>query len=148
VLNIAAQLKLVHFSNANDLNFEFRVEVTVVQRIVNKVEHLLFESVDVLKGRIKGDENGNLFPHGFTASDVLHPQVVQDNVGSLNNLAIGYALEDGVQQRNVLDGELIGADIDAVANVVRMFDEEVNAGTKDFLASRGEDKGQGKEGGG
>jgi hypothetical protein len=71
VSNIASELELVHFSNADNLDLKVRMEVTAIHGIAKKSQHLLFESVDIFKACVEANEDRDLFPHGLASSDVL-----------------------------------------------------------------------------
>lgn len=127
--NLHAEFELVHFSNADHFDLDIGMEVTAVYRISHKCNQLLLESIDILERGIPGCKDGDLFPHSLTTSDVLDPEVVEDNVGSLKHLAVVDTFEHGVEKRNVLDRELVGANIHAVSDVVWVLHEQEDAGT-------------------
>lgn len=129
------ELELVHFRDADDLDVHIRVKVATIDRIPNEFDHLQFQCIDVFKRCAEVAEYRDLLSHSLASSDVLDPQVVHDNVGDLHGLSIGHALEDGVEKGDVFDCELLGCDVDTVANVIRVLSEQKDAGTKNLLAS-------------
>jgi len=76
----------------------------------------------------------------LAAADVFDPDGVEDYIGNLYTAAILNAFEDGEEQGDVLDSELVGCDVDAVADIVWVLDEEEDAGTENFLACRCKDE--------
>jgi hypothetical protein len=140
--NFNAELQFVHLSNANNLDLNLRMEVTAVERVANKGEQLLLQSINIFKRCVPGGEDRHLLPHSLASGNVLNPQVVKDNVGCLNDFTVINTLEDGVEKGDVLHGEQVSANVDAVSNVVRMFDEQEDAGTENFLAGGSEYEGE------
>ena len=55
----------------------------------------------------------------------------------MDEFQVGDPLETGVEERDLLDLETIDSiwsvDVDAIANIVRMLDEEKDAGSKELL---------------
>lgn len=91
--NLHPQFKLVHLGNTDDLNFNVGMEIAAVSWILNEELKFLFQGIDIVESSVKVDEQVDLFPHILAASDVLYPQVVQDDVGNLNHLSVLDALE-------------------------------------------------------
>src|SRR5262245_35477780 len=124
--NLNAELKLIHFRNAENFNLNISVEVAAVLGVANEFNHLLLQGVDVLESRVKSAENRNLLSHGLAPRDVLDPQVVKYDIGSLYDFAVVDTLEDRVQKGNMLYGELVRSNVDTVANVIGMLNKEEN----------------------
>lgn len=121
--DLDAQLELVHFRDTDHLNINIRVELAAVERIADKVGHLLLQQIDILKRSVEVAEDGDLLPHSLASGDVLNPQTVQDDVGNLHRFSVGDALEDGVKQGNVFDSQLFRDDVDAIADIVWVLNE-------------------------
>jgi hypothetical protein len=141
VTDLDPKLKLVHFRNADNLNVGFRVEVAAIVGIPEEALYLQFQKVDVLERSSKVAEDRDLLPHGLASGNVFNPQSVQDNVGNLDGFSVGNSLEYGVKKRDVLDGEHLGGNIYAITDIVRVFSEQEDAGTKNLLSSGSEDEG-------
>jgi hypothetical protein len=87
--------------------------------------------------------------HCFASGDVLDPESVEDDVWDLNHFHCVDAFEYCEEEGDLLYDEvfLCGAyNVDAVADVVGVFDEEEDAGAEEFLGCYCEDEGEGKEG--
>jgi hypothetical protein len=140
--DLHAELELVHLGNTNNLYLDLGVKIAAVDGIPNKGEKLLLQCIDILERCVPGGKDGDLLPHGRAASDVLDPEVVEDDVGGLGDFAVVNTLKDGIKEGNVLYSKLVRANVDAVTNIVRVLDEEEDARTEHLLTSSSEDEGE------
>jgi hypothetical protein len=147
VADFNTKFKLVHLCDADNLDVGIRMEVAVVRGVSEEALHLQLQEVDVLERSVESAEDRNLLPHGLASRNVFNPQGVQNNIGNLDRLSVGDALEHGVEKCNVLHGEHLGGDVDTVTDVVRVFGKEENAGTENLLRGGSEDEGQRQESG-
>ena len=93
-------------------------------------------------------ENGEseLFLHGAAAGVVVDPVRVVEGVRDLDRAIGADAAEDGVQQRDLVDDEVVLVDLDAVADVVRVLDEDEDAGAEELGGRRAEhERGAGED---
>lgn len=70
----------------------------------------------------------------------MNPERVEHNVRHLRQFVGVDLLEDGIQQGNVFHDQLIIANIDAIKDVIRVFDEKEDTGAENFLRTYSEDK--------
>ena len=82
----------------------------------------------------------NVFAHRFAPSDVVDPVGVEDDVRNLSGFVILYFSEHSEEKRYSFYNKLIVTNIDTIANVVRVLDEEEDAGSKNLLGSNREDE--------
>ena len=140
--------QLVQVADAADADGDVGLEVAVVLGRSDEFLHLLAQQLDVLERGIERHVDIDDFAHGLAPGNVLDPEVVQGDVGHLDDLVLVDAGEDGVQEGDPLDNELLllGAhDVDAVADVVGVLDEQEDARAEEFLRRDGKDEGQREE---
>jgi len=121
------------------------MELATIGSFVNKGRHLLLQEIDVLEWSIECAKDRDLFSHRLAPGNVLHPQGVQDNVWNLHRLSVGDALEDGVEQGNVLNSQLLRRNVNAITDIVGVLNEEEDAGTQDLLSRGRKDERKGKK---
>ena len=143
-----SQLQLRHVGSAQNFNVNFRKEIATVVLVANECDELVLEELKVLECSVEVYVEGELLLHELTATDVFNPETIEHVVGDLDafaNLQTTNAAEDSEQQRDVVNSEVVGSDINTVSDIVRVLDEQENARSQDFLGGNGEDEGQREE---
>jgi hypothetical protein len=145
VLDGNLEVKFVQVANATNSNGQIWLKVARVFGRADKLLHLLAQQLDVFEGSVVRDVKVDDFLHCLAPGHILDPKIIQDDVGYLNDLHFVNAGEDGVEKRDFVDGKLGAGDVDAVADVVGMLDEEEDAGAKELLRGHSKDERQREE---
>ena len=138
-----SQLQLGHVGGSQDFNVDIRKEVATVVLVADESDELILEELNIFKCSVEANVEGELFLHELTATNVLDPETVEHVVRDLDafaNIQTTDAAEDRKQQRDVVNSKMIGSDINTISDVVRVLDEQENAGSQDFLSGDGEDE--------
>jgi hypothetical protein len=140
------ELELVEVTHTSDANAEIGLEVASILGRTNKLLHLETQKFDVLECSVEGNIDLNSLMHSLATGDIFDPDVVELNVGDLNSLHGVEAVENRVQEGDLVDNHLGTSNVDAVTNIVRVLDEQEDTRTEEFLGSNREDEGQRKKG--
>ena len=133
------ELELVHLMDRGDADLAAR---NVVPLVLGGGEEMLKFGAEVLNIRESGvevDEDGDFLTVRAGAGNVLDAFHVEAVVAHLEVLAIINAPEDGIEDRDALDDEggadggLGIIDLDAVADVVSVFEEEEDDAVEEFV---------------
>ena len=124
MLDLNAQVQLLQVAQAEQFDIDLGDEVPLVLRRFDELLELCAQHEDISVGGLCADGEVVLFFHRPAARHVLDPKAVSDVVRDLNGLVAVDAPEDGVHEGDPLDDELDAVDVDAVADVVGVFDED------------------------
>jgi hypothetical protein len=139
------ELQFVHVADSGSLEDDFRLEIARVIRMANKCFHLASQKFNIFERSVERDVHIELLFHGLGAGDVFDPQVVEDYVGHLYHFHGIDAFEDCEEEGDLFDDEVFlgwADDVDAIADVVGMLDEEEDAGAEELLGCGCEDEGE------
>jgi hypothetical protein len=149
--NFNLELEFVHIAESSSFEDDIGLEIARVIRVPDEGFHFVAKKLDVFEGGVEGDEHVELFFHSFAASDVLDPEGVEDDVGYLNHFHIVDSFEDCEEEGDLLhDKQFVPRrtdDVDAITDIVGVFDEEEDTGAEEFLGGYGKDKGEREESG-
>lgn len=121
------------------------MEIPGIVWVADEGFHLAAKKFNVFQSGVERDEHIKLLFHRLTPCDILNPQVVEYDVRYLHHLHIVDAFEDSEEEGDLLDDqELLDGpdDVYAVADIIRVFDEEEDARTEEFLGCGCEDEGE------
>ena len=118
------EIQLLQVAQTDQLDIEIILEVTLVLRSLDELLELSSESQDVfVSGGSANAEIVSLF-HRLAAGYVLDPEGVCDVVWDLDSLVRVDAAENRVHERDSLNDEGYVLDVDAITDIVGVFDEE------------------------
>ena len=108
------QLHLVHRCDARDFDIDIWLEISRIVFVSNECLHFVSKKLDILERGTKINVNSELFPHGIRSRHVLNPHCIEYDVWYLGQLVGVDVLKDCKKKRDVLDNQLIIADINSV----------------------------------
>lgn len=124
MLDFHAQIQLLQVAQAEQFDVDLGYEVPLVFRRFDELLELCAQHEDVGVGGFCADGEIVLLFHRSAAGYVLDPEAVSDVMRDLNGLVAVDAPEHGVHKGDPLDDELHTVDVDAIADIVGVFDED------------------------
>ena len=88
--------------------------------------------VNRVEARVWRDSDGEVFFQLLAPGQVFYPVGIQQTMWQLHESAVVHSGEPSRHQRDAVDEELDFVDLDAVADVVGVFDEEEDAGCQEI----------------
>lgn len=126
-----SQYKLLHISNRGQLDIDFRLEVTLV--VASEISELMSQVLDGVYLSFSVDRKLIYLSHCLASRGILDTLAVVDNVRDLNTRSATYLTKDCVQERDMFDNQRDVVDVNLIANIVWMFDEDEDTRTEEFL---------------
>jgi len=142
VTNLYSQDKLFQISDRDQFDIDLGLEIALV--IANQTLEVRLQILDGVKFGLCADGKVISLSHGFASRDILDPLAVVDDIGDLGGGTTIHLTKDGVHERNMLDHQLDVIDVNTIANIVWVFDEDEHARAEEFLYSACDSKGQGR----
>lgn len=114
---------------------------------LHKRLQILLNRLDGRGARIRADGDRKVLLRLLAARQVFNPIRAQHAVRQLNELAVVHVGKASHQQRYTVDVQLDTVDLDAVAGILLVLDEEESAGAEEISDGTGEGTAESGKGG-
>lgn len=115
------------------MDVDFRLEVALV--VASEISELSSQVLDGVYLGLSVDRELIYLSHSLASRGILDPLAVVDIVRDLNTSSAVHLTKGCIQERDMLDNQRHVVDVNLIANIVWVFDEDEDTRAEEFLDS-------------